>query len=84
MLSDRLRIAQIRLNQFYLAWLAERLQMDGEVGTTACDPDAPAVANQRPDDMSSNKAGSAEYCRQSFTHLIIVHHEPRIMNAGVA
>ena len=41
-------IADIGLDRVDLADAAERLQMEGEVGTPRRDADAPAVARQRP------------------------------------
>jgi hypothetical protein len=60
-----------------LARIAERPQFEGSIGSPACDPDAPAVAGQRLDDMPSDKAGSAKYCRQSVLRLINSHQKPR-------
>ena len=59
--GERIGIADIGLDGMDLADVAERLQMECEVGTPRGDADAPAVARQRPDDMPADEARAAEY-----------------------
>ena len=58
--GERIGIADIGLNGVDLADAAERLQMEGEVGTPRRDADAPAVARQRANQMAAEEAGAAE------------------------
>ena len=60
------RIAQVGLHQLDLADDAERAEEAGEVGPSDRDPDAPAVARQRPDDVPADEAGAAENDRQTI------------------
>ena len=64
--GDRIRIAQVRLHRLDLADDAERAEEAGEVGPPDRDPDAPAVARQRPDDVPADEAGAAENSRQTI------------------
>ena len=59
-------IAQVGLHQLDLADDAERAEEAGEVRPSDRDPDAPAVARQRPDDVPADEAGAAENGRQTI------------------
>jgi hypothetical protein len=43
-----------------LADAAERLEMVGEIGTAAGDPDAPALFGQSADHMATDEAGATQ------------------------
>ena len=53
---DRPAHAHIGLHRLDLADIAERLQMAGEIGPAAGDPDAVAALGQRPHDVAADKA----------------------------
>ncbi len=65
--GDRIRIAQVGLHQLDLADDAQRAEETGEVGPPDRDPDAPALARQRPDDVPADEAGAAENGRQTIS-----------------
>ena len=58
--GQRFGIADIGLHRMDLADAAERLEMEGEIGTARRHANAPALARQRPHHMAADEAGAAE------------------------
>ena len=58
---DRVRVTQIGLNEGNLADIAERLQEQRQIRTTADHADAITALGKRPDHIAANKAGTADH-----------------------
>ena len=59
-MGDGVRIAQIGLDRMDLTDVAQRLQMEREIGTAHRDPDPPAPPRQGTHHMPADKARTAK------------------------